>query len=967
MDSLTPKIRLFKGSIEISSDRKKLGKALFNSLFELGDFKASSAIKGLLETIKIESPLERKAFNLVFKSLGRACNQLMKEFIPERINEEPKLGSKQVELRQKLEQKLVELDCVLTPDFFDNPMETVFVEDFQKIFALHLHQFNLSGFEANELTSLLPSRFWSELIYEWKENQEYYKEIEEFFIKSSTPFLPAWQTRQKKLSYYSGIKASFHSPTAIQRDIRLSDVYINPLFDINERSISSRSKVSPDKEGYIRPSIDIDVHQFINDFFYNEKELPNCKGYPKSKFLIVLGQPGQGKTSFCLKVASDLLSDKQNNLQLFFLRFRDIERPRNFIQDPIGDLTVRLAEYNLPNSNCCIILDGLDELYLSSGLSVNQLKQVLYDLNNFIKKSDRTFLILTSRIHRIDPSHFSGGDYLIIKLREFNEKQQVTWLQKYSLSKGNLSISRDDLIKINKDPAYRKFRKIIDQPILLQLFVELGFSVAKSKNKAMMLDNFFAQIVDNVLSLLTNRTWSEDGQLKNLEEISYDPSFFRDYLATLALKIYQSPYEYLLYEQLLKLPETRSFIEKILPNQPEIHEDILSKILSSFYFKKIKRINEPTESHRGSLFAVEFYHKSLQEFLASEKIWSELKEELLAKKRGTYRLSTHTEILSLLDKLFGKSHLSVSVQDFLKEIIENDKDTETTFEIHERLIQSFPIITNSLFNNHPRPESFETPMTQQLNCFFGYWLVLTTIGIDEDLFKGTSYQNLNLIISALGRNNYHGLDFSSQSLKKMDLTLSYFSETRFCSSDLTETNFSNNLIENVLFKDIVGHQTIFKRAHLINIQIKSSINKNIINFKTSRWDYCSMTESSFSNIDFTGSNLTYSSIHICEFDNCIFSGISLLGSNLHNVKFENCDFTDVIFTKAHFLNCEFINCEFDTINLDKSCFQYSKIKGTNSSLLKIDSDIGAIAHETEISAMTDESFHKLKKTNIPTN
>ena len=101
----------------------------------------------------------------------------------------------------------------------------------------------------------------------------------------------------------------------------LKDLYVEPFFQIHKNSFTSSDR--KDKGDFNKLEVELSVHSFLKDYYFKNIKHPNFKN--DYNLLFVLGQPGQGKTSFCSKLAYDYIADSDGvpDTPLFFVKIRD--------------------------------------------------------------------------------------------------------------------------------------------------------------------------------------------------------------------------------------------------------------------------------------------------------------------------------------------------------------------------------------------------------------------------------------------------------------------------------------------------------------------------------------------------------------------------------------------------------------------------------------------------------------------
>ncbi len=409
------------------------------------------------------------------------------------------------------------------------------------------------------------------------------KDAEDWRIKS-----PSKQLR----AYYNTIKKLYHEKALNEKVAQLSDLYIVPDFKIH--SICFGNEDETDKEGF-KDEVHSNIHQFVLDVFLQKNtEGKYCKT-ENERLLILLGQPGQGKTSFCARLVNDLTTnDKYRwDKKCYFLRLRDVPSPVDFINHPFRETTNYFEEENISfhPDHSLLILDGLDELSMSAGLTNANIKNLIHGIQRKLEnKHKNLYIIITSRYNYFQPNEIDGDTTLLLKLQQLNLQQQKTWLRNYKKFHPNLTLTIQKLEEINgsDNDNFKHIKELINQPILLHLIAQTNFEVSNQDNRATIYTKLF--------DTLTRHSWNKKG----LKRYSKDfPDELRAYISEVAYQIYISDYEYIKRKELEELPATTDFIENSLNTQKDLNE-ALKEVLVSFYFRNKEKDEADKLQHSES-------------------------------------------------------------------------------------------------------------------------------------------------------------------------------------------------------------------------------------------------------------------------------------------------------------------------------------------------------------------------------
>lgn len=234
------------------------------------------------------------------------------------------------------------------------------------------------------------------------------------------------EEREKKkaiFNYTSELKEEYNEVVLNDtQNMRLSDIYIKPAIEICELSKTEKHRYlqpyfDEDIGDYI-PSTPIDLHDFSLKFIQKELSDFDFLMRPKAQMLIVLGYPGQGKTSYCKRLQHDLLHKNKEEL-LLKIKLRDIESVEDLFSSPTTnllkyireELDINLSKKELYSST--LILDGLDELAMRSNTNIKDVDRFIIQLIQSLERNSNFKIILTSRYGYINLDRLENEDVIV--------------------------------------------------------------------------------------------------------------------------------------------------------------------------------------------------------------------------------------------------------------------------------------------------------------------------------------------------------------------------------------------------------------------------------------------------------------------------------------------------------------------------------------------------------------------------
>lgn len=532
--------------------------------------------------------------------------------------------------------------------------------------------------------------------------------------------------------YHLKLQSFYTQPISGNENLTLADIYVDPNFKVYKKSFTADrlKNYEIDDDGFCDPKYEGgNLHDYVIDRF-NKKNVLELKA-ERSNFTIVLGQPGQGKTSFCKRILYDLLSKNiLGERNLYFVRLREMANVQNAIDDPFEVIRKHIARTEFKTDepvpledleDAILVLDGLDELYMQNGLTNADINTLVNRLSSEQKHFKDLNIFLVSRYNYINIDEFNGEKYLVLKLAEFSLNQQTEWLDKYKKIYKTCKLTPSTLRNINnrRDIQYQGIKTLINQPLLLQMIAQSDLDITDRSNRA----HIYQTLFDNIIE----RKWSEDGQLEKHGDLTKKD--FRVFLQTIALAIYYSDAEFIPINDFesnkLLLEAKDRFLEKRGDNLSL--KDALKDIQASFYFKnKKKLIPERENNWFDHEEVIEFLHKPFQEYLVAEKVWFLFRDTFLTKKANKeYIIDNWKDALEEIYPVVAHKILSKDVISYLLQIIDNDLDVSRKQELAERLNYFLPDLIKRDFLHQFDVNKELQPFDKGLPVFYVYWTILS--------------------------------------------------------------------------------------------------------------------------------------------------------------------------------------------------------------------------------------------------
>jgi len=709
--------------------------------------------------------------------------------------------------------------------------------------------------------------------------------------------------------------------------LTLKDLYIKPNFRVHKNCFyedDEKVKNLKYKDTKFIECTEDNIHKFILEIIDGKNDLElNRKNIDT---IFISGFPGQGKSSFVKRFVYDVLNDKTPvEKDVLLIKLKDLKNNQSLKNENIEKVIKNNIPYKIENlDNYIVILDGLDELYMKSGLKIEDIDEICGKLS----KCGFT-TIVTTRHHYVNFDKLNESNILVLELKELSLKQQLNWLGKYKKNYPNKKLSKKIIEELHNNKRENIYiTELINQPILLHMIADIDIEEIEKLEKAKLYEEFFDRLISRNWEKMECHPFSEGITKEKYKKL------LLDMLQELAHNIFISDHEYINkvdFEELISVERLKKELSNI---QNDSFQTGLKGVMIAFYFQEVhKNSKDKSKKELNENYAIEFLHKSLMEYMVSEYIFKEIKR-FIGKDSytGEYTINNNEEAINLIDKLFSNKFLSNEIVYNLVEIIKNHSQTDEKEELSKRLIFFLNYFLNKGFTKKCDDRN---TLIVLLNNFYGYWTILSNLK--------------NGIFDKLPRQSY--IVFLVKMIKDLNFNARIdLSESTFMNQKLSHISFENINLNNCSFIDSeVKHVTVPIHTY------SWTDNSYKIDFKRTKFNNQKLKGTIFSYSNFTGLSIENSIIEKCEFYNSDLSYISFLNNNIkkcffnnsefRSVEIKNCKFTDISFKGSSFDslydelvneirlckfdNIEFINCKFD--NCTCIDVEFKKVKFINCS------------------------------------
>lgn len=648
-----------------------------------------------------------------------------------------------------------------------------------------------------------------------------------------------------------------------EKGMRLSDIYVEPYYGVHHKCKPEKHVEKHQRDSPFIPQ-EQSIHEAIDNFIAT-RDRP---------LLLLLGFPGQGKTSLVKRLVRDHIGRN-----VYLVRLRDVSDARKLRDDPsailpeeVCRLAYRTADIKLSTPNlkdALLVLDGLDELSMQNDFEGKDVDAVVRAIREWALR-DSFQVVLTSR-YVVDTDRVADERIWCWQLAELQANQQDLWLERYRQRHPESPLTPALLDQYREKERYETLRELITQPILLHLVASLEQTLSDATNRAAIYKKLFDQLIE--------RPWAKksEGNIPHLEGIG--PSDLREAVQDMAHAIFHSNQLYLHKSKLETLPKVRD-----LQGHLQGKLDLWRSVMVAFYMEEVrKKDRHEEESDRNHDYAIEFLHKSLPEYLCAEKIWRDVREKFADKPRRA------TNDLEELHDIFRSRLLTNEVTQYLIEIIENDTQVDKK-SLYQRLLhfQEDFLKTNFL----DPAKGYFRPLEAIRAVFYGWWTVVSHLGVAispftehhqsalVELFRvvwSRDWVFLNLSGANLEDANLEGANLDGANLEGANLEDVNLDGAKLSGANLSDANLDGANLSGAYLDGAYLSGANLEGAYLSGAFLESA------NLDSANLSGAFLEGAKLSHANLSGANLEGAFLEGAGLDSTDLSGANLEGANLEGV------------------------------------------------------------------------------------
>ncbi|MBL7977220.1 MAG: pentapeptide repeat-containing protein [Bacteroidetes Order II. Incertae sedis bacterium] len=774
--------------ISIGQDKKKIGEhgknvlqGILNNLDDLADFKFGSFLREAYKDIKDKTP-EQQAFLWLQSALIEAWIECLEQY------------HRDYALDVSLYRKEGILDVLqesfeINEEFYQKPDEQPFVKAAQRSFEAWLKREAMAArlkekyvlqyptFVAKALYTALqatPSQSafidqalndkffpYQKRVLRWREQQQTWKQLyetadafgKEFALKEAY-IMPRFVLFAGKQPHEWGSMGEDEMEEAWKNKQGFPD---NPRLQQEWRR--KRTKQYQFTAPCDNPE-NHDIHKFLRAFAQGKIRNLNLSKIDKeaqnARLLLLLGHPGQGKSSCCLRFMHDLAQDESTETKpLYFVKLRNLEAQDTFWGSPLHSLKTWFAQkHRLDDADFefkehgILILDGFDELYMQQGRGDTDVKSFLDVLSAQLKGEEyRTLrVLLTSRtmyvpLHQLE--HLKT-DVLVAHLADLSFEEQKNYVATYQNATQKTALPLAEFLNNtdDDDDLYQNVCELLSQPLLLQMVAMSEMAIMTGMNRATLYEELFDKLIQKSIEReqpkIDSKGKSRLGSLTPRKEA--DQQIARSFLRDMAYFIFLNRHEYIRHtdfddtEGLLR-KSANTFAKAIGRESFKDLEADLRSLFSAFYFVQVPTSDKDKVAEaKEAQYAIEFLHKSLWEYLAAERLFTRMCRILTFKDEEANFYDAKT-VLAKLHELLAYKWLSPEIVQYFHDICHryanNPNHDKDRHKIRQRLTELLPKLIRRDFVSALTDDGLP-PIEAALNTFYAVWILGTNLLSEQE-------------------------------------------------------------------------------------------------------------------------------------------------------------------------------------------------------------------------------------------
>jgi uncharacterized protein YjbI with pentapeptide repeats len=349
--------------------------------------------------------------------------------------------------------------------------------------------------------------------------------------------------------------------------------------------------------------------------------------------------------------------------------------------------------------------------------------------------------------------------------------------------------------------------------------------------------------------------------------------------------------------------------------------NLLKGLLISFYFREVEKSDKDEFNEGKENFIIEFFHKSLQEYMTAKHIYKKMSELIKKVERGKCS-KTDEETMNIIWELFSHKPISEEIRGYLREIIE-EKDLEERKELAERLKELFPTLLEVDFVVKPDELRGTFPLYKPFYTFRNFWIFAKMLTDEVSYTDELSYDlrqrfaDFIRYVQSSPKTFIPAISLNKTDLEKIDLSGTNLEGASLREAKLTEANLRRIDLWGADLQEVDLRKAELQRADLLRANLEKS-NLEEANLKRAKIQGANMGEAKLQKADLWGADLWRASLQNANLQKANLQRTDLWGANLQGCNFQEADLQNADIEEANLQNANMKKANLTNTDVKKA-------------------------------------------------